>query len=76
MKKVDQAVFLAVKEKVAGTLKGGENPSFGIKEDAVGLAPYHDWETKLPADVKAAVDKAKADVIAGTVTVPTAPPAQ
>ena len=76
VKKVDQAVFLAVKEKVDGTLKGGENPSFGIKEDAVGLAPYHDWETKLPADVKAAVDKAKADVVAGTVTVPTAPPAQ
>jgi len=49
---------------------------FGLKDDGVGLSPYHDWDTKLPADVKAAVDKAKADVIAGTVTVPSTPPAQ
>jgi len=76
VKKVDSAVFLAVKQAVDGKLKGGNNPSFGIKEDAVGLAPYHDWESKIPADVKAAVDKAKADVEAGTVTVPTTAPTQ
>ena len=53
-----------------GTLKGGNNVLYGLKEDGVGLSPYHDWDSKIPADVKAAVDKAKADVVAGTVTVP------
>jgi basic membrane protein A len=76
VKKVDTAVFLTVKAASDGTLKAGQDQLFGLKEDAVGLAPYHDWDTKIPADVKAAVDKAKADIIAGTVTVPTAPPAQ
>ena len=70
VKKVDNAVFDTVKKSVDGTLKGGENVLFGLKEDGVGLSPYHDWDAKIPADVKAAVDKAKADVVAGTVTVP------
>jgi basic membrane protein A len=70
IKRVDNAVFETIKLAVDGTLKGGENKLFGIAEDGVGLAPYHDWDAKLPADVKAAVDKATADVKAGTVTVP------
>ncbi len=70
VKKVDNAVFDTIKLAVDGTLKGGENKLFGIAEDGVGLAPYHDWDAKMPADVKAAVDKATADVKAGTVTVP------
>jgi basic membrane protein A and related proteins len=70
VKKVDNAVFDTIKLAVDGKLKGGENKLFGIAEDGVGLAPYHDWDAKLPADVKAAVDKATADVKAGTVTVP------
>jgi basic membrane protein A len=43
---------------------------FGLAEDGVGLAPYHDWETKMPQEIKDAVDKASAEVIDGTVTVP------
>ncbi|MDZ4169106.1 MAG: BMP family ABC transporter substrate-binding protein [Coriobacteriia bacterium] len=70
IKRVDNAVFLTVKEAVDGVLKGGENRVFGLAEDGVGLAPYHDWETKMPAEVKEAVDKAIADIKAGTVTVP------
>jgi basic membrane protein A and related proteins len=76
VKKVDQAVFLTVKAATDGTLKTGQDQLFGLKEDAVGLSPYHDWDTKIPADVKAAVDKAKAEIVAGTVTVPTTAPAQ
>ena len=73
VKKVDTAVFDTVKRASDGTLKGGADILYGLKEDGVGLSPYHDWDAKVPADVKAAVDKAKADIIAGTVTVPTTP---
>lgn len=73
VKKVDSAVYLVLKQAQDGTLKGGQNLTFGLKDDAVGLAPYHDWDAKIPADVKAAVDKAKADVISGAVTVPATP---
>jgi basic membrane protein A and related proteins len=76
VKKVDVAVFDAVKKASEGKLTGGEDILYGLKEDGVGLSPYHDWDSKIPADVKAAVDKAKADIIAGTITVPTTPPTQ
>jgi basic membrane protein A len=70
VKKIDVAVFETIKKAVDGTLKGGVNEALGIKEDAVGLAPYHDWDGKVPADTRKAVDDAKAEIIAGTVTVP------
>ena len=70
VKRVDNAVFDTVKRAVDGNLKGGENVLFGLKEDGVGLAPYHDWDTKLPQSVKDAVDAAKKDVVDGKVTVP------
>jgi basic membrane protein A and related proteins len=76
IKKVDTAVFDTVKRASDGTLKGGADVLYGLKEDGVGLSPYHDWDAKIPADVKTAIDKAKADIIAGTITVPTTPPAQ
>ena len=71
IKKIDVAVFETIKKAVDGTLKGGVNEALGIKEDAVGLAPYHDWDAKVPAETKAQVDAAKAEIAAGTVTVPT-----
>lgn len=70
IKRVDNAVFLTVKDMVDGTLMAGENRVFGLAEDGVGLAPYHDWETKMPQEVKDAVQKATDDIKAGTVTVP------
>ena len=76
VKKVDVAVFDTVKKAADGQLQGGADVLYGLKEDGVGLAPYHNWDAKIPADVKAAVEKAKTDIVAGTVTVPTTPPAQ
>jgi len=70
IKRVDTAVFLTVKDAVDENLKGGENRVFGLTEDAVGLAPYHDWDAKMPQEVKDAVQKATDDIKAGTVTVP------
>lgn len=70
IKRVDNAVFETVKRAVEGSLKGGENRFFGLKEEGVGLAPYHDWETKMPQEVKDAVSAAQKEVIDGTFTVP------
>jgi basic membrane protein A len=70
VKRVDNAVFLTVQASGDGSMMGGENKVFGLAEDAVGLAPYHDWETKMPQSVKDAVDKAIADIKSGAVTVP------
>jgi basic membrane protein A len=70
IKRVDQAVFTIVEEVVNGTFEGGQNIEFGLAEDGVGVAPYHEFEDKISQDIKDAVDAATADVLDGTVTVP------
>jgi basic membrane protein A len=71
VKKIDNAVFLTIEKAEAGTFPGGTNASFGLAEDGVDLAPFHDFESKVPQAIKDAVAKAKEDVKSGKVTVPT-----
>jgi basic membrane protein A len=38
-----------------------------LANDGIGLAPYHSYDSKIDAGLKADVDKIKADIIAGTI---------
>ncbi|HYN95157.1 MAG TPA: BMP family ABC transporter substrate-binding protein [Pilimelia sp.] len=40
-----------------------------LENNGVSLAPYHEFDSKVPAALKGEVDKLKADIIAGTVKV-------
>jgi basic membrane protein A and related proteins len=64
MKKVDVAVEAAVQAFAAGQLNSGILLAT-LANDGVGLAPYHDWESKIPQEckdkVKAAEEAIKAD---------------
>lgn len=70
IKRVDNAVFQVVEGMVDGTLQGGQNIFFGLAEDGVGVAPWHDWDDRMPQAIKDAVEQARQDVISGSVTVP------
>jgi len=70
VKRIDVAVFSVVKQAKDGAFPGGQNLSFGLADDGVGIAPYHDFDAKVPQAIKDAVDKATADIKAGTITVP------
>jgi basic membrane protein A len=70
VKRVDTAVFNVVKQTVDGSFPGGQNLVFGLKDDSVGLAPFHDFDAKVPQTIKDAVNKATTDIKAGTITVP------
>ncbi|HEX9093885.1 MAG TPA: BMP family ABC transporter substrate-binding protein, partial [Coriobacteriia bacterium] len=72
MKNVDVAVFDTVKAVQDGTFKAG-NQLFGMKEKAVGLAPWHEFEAKVPQALKDAIDKATTAIIDGSVVVPEDP---
>ena len=37
--------------------------------DGVGLAPYHDFDSKIDAGLKAEVEQLKADIISGKIKV-------
>ncbi len=68
LKNMDVAVFGAIKDVLDGTFKGGMYLGT-LKNDGVGIAPYHEFENKVAADLKAEIEQAKADLIAGTITV-------
>lgn len=70
MKRVDNAVFETIKAMVDGSFPGGKIMSFGLAEGGVDLAPYHDFETKVPQAIKDAVEKARTDITSGAVKVP------
>ena len=72
MKRVDVGVFDTIKAVQDGTYKAG-NMMFGLKEGGVDLAPWHDFESKVPQTLKDAIEKAKKAIIDGTVVVPEDP---
>ena len=40
-----------------------------LANDGVGLAPYHDFESKVPAELNTKIEELKAQIIDGTITV-------
>ena len=66
MKNVDVAVFEAIKSAQAGQLKAGI-VTFNVKNGGIGLAPYHDWESKIDQKCKDAVAKATEGLKNGTI---------
>ncbi|MFN2223997.1 MAG: BMP family protein [Candidatus Promineifilaceae bacterium] len=65
-KYVDVAAAEAVKAYAEGALAGGVRQST-VANGGVGLAPYHDWEDKIPQDCKTAVTQAAEGLLAGTI---------
>lgn len=70
-KKVDVAVFGAVKDLKDGNFKGGVEKKLGVKEEAVGIAPT--INTAVPQAAKDKVEIAKKMINDGKITVPSAP---
>ncbi len=69
MKNINVAVFDTIKLAQTGQFKGGVYNST-LENGGVGLAPFHDFESKVPATLQAELDQIKADIIAGKITMP------
>jgi basic membrane protein A len=68
LKRVDTAVYGAFMDAKDGKLKGGIN-DLGLKEGGVDYAVDDNNKALITPEMQAAAEKAKADIIAGTVTV-------
>jgi basic membrane protein A len=66
---VPQEIVVAVNRVKTSTFYGGIF-NLGMKEGAVDIAPYHNFEDKIPDDVKALLDSTKEKIIAGKFVVP------
>jgi basic membrane lipoprotein Med (substrate-binding protein (PBP1-ABC) superfamily) len=64
MKKIDVATAAAVRDFAAGQLTGGIRLET-LANEGIGLAPYHNWEDKIPQackdEIKATEEAVKAD---------------
>jgi basic membrane protein A len=63
VKRVDTAVFVAIKRVVDGNFKGG-NLEFGLKGNGVGIGKI---SPKVPKSEVAEVNKVRADIISGRI---------
>jgi basic membrane protein A len=70
VKNIPDAVKAAVLKGASGE-KLEATPGFlgTLENNGVSIAPYHEYDSKVSAELKAEVDKLKADIVAGTVKV-------
>jgi basic membrane protein A and related proteins len=69
---VEKGIATAVETATVETVGGSFNntPFIGtLANEGVGLAPYHDFESKVPAELDAKIQELKAQIIDGTITV-------
>lgn len=70
IKGITNAVYLTVKDDLAGKFQGGGDRTFGIKDGAAGISPFHNWDSIVPAAVKTEIQKAIDDLKSGKVVAP------
>jgi basic membrane protein A len=71
MKNVDNSLYRAMKMYIEGTLPFGTAEALGVAEGGVGLAENQWFDAVATPEIKAALETAKADLLAGKITVDT-----
>jgi basic membrane protein A and related proteins len=70
------SVYKGMDVAVADAIKAAKDGSFSnepyvgtLENDGTGLAPFHDFDSKVPAELKSELDALKADIISGKITI-------
>ena len=72
-KGIQSAVKAAVLSAASGTFKGGAYVGT-LANGGVGLAPFHDFASQIPASLQSELNTVKQDIINGTITPATKSP--
>lgn len=67
-KNMDTSNFTVVKNGLEGNFEGCTNYVGDLANEGVGLAPFHDLDSQVPAELKAEVEELKAQIISGEIT--------
>jgi basic membrane protein A and related proteins len=65
-KNLAKAVTTYVAAAATGTFPTGSYIG-NLENDGTGLAPFHEFDSKIPADLKTTLDQLKQDVISGKI---------
>jgi basic membrane protein A len=68
LKNMDVSVFDAIQMVIDDRFEGGAYVGV-LANNGVGLAPFHEFEDDVPADLKDEIAKVKADLVKGEITV-------
>ena len=68
LKKIDVAVYNTIKDAVEGKFTGG-TVIYTIADGGVDIAPFHDFDSVVSAEMKAELEAIKAALIDGSLTV-------
>ena len=67
-KGMDVSVTEAIKESIEGTFTN-ELYNGTLENGGVGLAPYHDFDSQIPQELKDKIDELKQGIIDGSITI-------
>jgi len=67
VKRLDKAVFAVIKSMLVGKFAGGTNYIATLENAGVGVGPLHDFEDKVPDNIKADLEQIKEDIMAGAL---------
>jgi basic membrane protein A and related proteins len=68
MKNVDVAVYNYLKSVADGSVQAGISTGT-LQNGGVGLAPFHDWDSQVPADLKARIQQASDGIKDGSIQI-------
>jgi basic membrane protein A len=68
LKKIDVAVYKTIQDAIEGKFTGG-TVTYTIADGGVDIAPFHDFDAAVSAEMKAELDAIKAALIDGSLTV-------
>ena len=68
LKKIDVAVYEAVKTMAEGTFEGGTNFIATTANGGVGLAPFYDWDGQVSQEIKDGLAEIEAGLIDGSIS--------
>jgi basic membrane protein A len=67
-KNVDVAVYNYLRTVVDGSVRAGTSTG-SLQNGGVGLAPFHDWDSRIPADLKAQIQRTIEGIRDGSITI-------
>jgi len=68
MKNVDVAVYNYLKSVADGSVQAGIGTG-PLQNGGVGLAPFQDWDSKIPAELKARIEKVSDGIKDGSIKI-------
>jgi basic membrane protein A and related proteins len=67
-KNLAKSVQTYLEQAASGTFPTGSYVGT-LENDGTGLAPFHDYDSKVPSDLKSELDQVKADIISGKIKI-------